>query len=151
MEGWIVQEHSSVRNDVMTKLFDSNSITRKVTFTVPHVLIKYENGNGFPILTLRQGGSRQVDATITTDWYDAPVDESLNVFNVKAQNQINVGSNRVYVLNDNITGDKPIAASCPTASEYMSNVGKTVMTSFNCSLITGKNTYRVIRSTIILP
>ncbi len=135
----------------MTKLFDTNSVTRKVTFNVPHVLIKYDSRGGFPVLTLRQGGSRQIDVTVTTDWYDAPADESKDVFNVKAQNQINVGPNRVYVLNDRIVGDKPISPSCPTASEYMNNVGKTVMTSFNCSLITGKNTYRVIRSTIVLP
>ncbi len=135
----------------MTKLEDTHIVTRKVTFNVPHVLIKYENGNGFPVLTLRQGGSRQIDATVTTDVYDAPRDESKSVFNIKAQNQINVGSNRVYVLNDQITGDKPITPSCPTASEYMDRVGKTVMTSFKCDFITSQNKYRVIRSTITLP
>ncbi len=135
----------------MTKLFNTHSVTRKVTFNVPHVLIKYENGNGFPVLTLRQGGSQQVDATISTDWYDTPLDESNNVFSVKAHNQINVGPNRVYVLNDQITGEKPISPSCPTASEYMDRVGKTVMTSFKCDFITSQNKYRVIRSTITLP
>ncbi len=135
----------------MTKLTDTLVITRKITFNAPHVLINYKNGDGFPVLTLRQGGSLQVDATITTDWYDSAVDESRNVFNVKAKNQINIGSHRVEVLNDQITGDKPVAQSCPTASEYMDRVGKTVMTSFKCDFITSQNKYRVIRSTITLP
>ncbi len=146
-----LQEHAIVRDHAMTKISDTHVITRKVTFNAPHVLINYRNGNGFPVLTLRQGGSRQVDATVTTDWYDAPVNESGNVFNVKAKNQINVGPHRIEVLNDEITGDKPIAPSCPTASEYMDNVGKTVMTSFKCDFITSQNKYRVIRSTITLP
>ncbi len=133
------------------KVEDTHVVTRNITFNVPHVLINYKNGDGFPVLTLRQGGSLQVDATITTDWYDAPVNESKNVFSVKAQNQINVGINRVYVLNDRIEGDKPVAPSCPTASEYMVRVGKTVMTSFKCDFITSQNKYRVIRSTITLP
>ncbi len=135
----------------MTKLTDTLVITRKITFNAPHVLINYENGDGFPILILRQGGSLQVDAKITTDWHDAPVDESKHVFSIKAYNQINIGQNRVYVLNDRITGEKPIAPSCPTASVYMDRVGKTVMTSFKCDFITSQNKYRVIRSTIVLP
>ncbi len=133
----------------MNKLVDTKVVTEKVTFTVPHVLINYKNGDGFPILNLRQGGPIQVDATITTDWYDAPVDEKS--FTIKAKNKLNFGDLRIDVLNDEFTG---IAPSCPTASEYMSRVGQEVMIAFGCDLRSGdsgKDVYRVIRSSIILP
>ncbi len=133
----------------MNKLVETKVVTQKVTFTVPHVLINYKNGNEFPVLTLRQGGPVQVDATITTDWYDAPVDEK--AFTIKAKNKLNFGDLRIDVLNDEITG---IAPSYPTASEYMSKVGQTVMIGFGCDLRSGdsgKDVYRVIRSSIVLP
>lgn len=135
----------------MNKLSETKVVTREVTFPVPNVLISYEGKNDFPILTLRQGGSRQVKVTVSTDIYDSPVKEKS--FSIKARNQINFGSLRIDVLNDAITGDKPIAPSCPTASDYMRNVGKTVMTSFRCDpvKIDGKNLFRVIRSHIVLP
>ncbi len=134
------------------KLADTHVVKRIVTYTVPHVLVKYEANNGFPILALRQGGSVQVEATITTDFYDTPIEEK--PFLIKAKNQINFCDFQVYVLNDEITG---IAPSCPTASEYMSKVGTTVLTFFGCDVSqihsrdAGKNIYRVIRSSIILP
>ena len=133
----------------MTKLVDTKIVTQKVTFNVPHVLIDHRENDGFPILTLRQGGSVQVDATITTDWYDEPADEA--PFIIKAKNQINFGDIRLYVLNDEI---KEIAPSCPTASEYMSKVGQRVTTSFRCDLTSAdadKKVYRVVRSSIVLP
>ncbi len=136
----------------MNKLSDTYVVTRTVTYTVPHILITYEANNGFPILSLRQGGSVQVEATITTDFHDAPVEEQ--PFLIKARNQINFCDFQVYVLNDEITG---IAPSCPTASEYMSKVGQTVLTFFSCDISqihsrdAGKNVYRVIRSSIVLP
>jgi len=141
----------------VNKLSDTQVVIAKVTFTVPNVLINYDNGVSFPTLKLRQGGSMQVDATISTDFYDEPLDERKNVFAFKARNQINFGSYRIDVLNDEIKGDKPIAPSCPTASQYMANVGKTVMISFSCvrseahSRGEGKNVYKVARSTITLP
>ncbi len=133
----------------MNKLVETKVVTQKVTFSVPHVLINCKNGDGFPVITLRQGGSLQVDATITTDWYDAPVDEK--AFTVKAKNKLNFGDLRIDVLNDEITG---IAPSCPTASEYISRVGQPVMIAFGCDLRSGdsgKDVYRVIRSSIVLP
>ncbi len=133
----------------MNKLVDTKVVTQKVTFNVPHVLISYSENNGFPVMTLRQGGSRQVEATITTDWYDAPVEEK--PFTIKAKNKLNFGDLRLDVLNDEITG---IAPSCPTAYEYLSKVGQTVMIGFGCDLRSGdsgKDVYRVVRSSIVLP
>ncbi len=133
----------------MNKLVATKVVTQKVTFSVPHVLINYKNGDGCPVMTLRQGDSRQVEATITTDWYDAPVDEK--AFTIKAKNKLNFGDLRIDVLNDEITG---IAPSYPTASEYMSKVGKPVMIAFGCDLRSGnsgKDVYRVVRSSIVLP
>ncbi len=139
------------------KLADTSTIVQSVTFTVPHVLLNYNNGKEFPILTLRQGGCVQVEATITTDWLDAPIDESKDVFKVKARNKINFGALRLDVLNDKIEGDKPVSRSCPTASEYMEKVGKPILIGFACvksdihSKSEGRDVYKVVRSTIKLP
>jgi hypothetical protein len=119
-----------------------SSVKRQVTFTVPHVLL-----SNSPTLNLRQGGPVQVEATVTVDYYDAPVDEK--PFVIKAKNQINFGALKIEVLNDAITGDKPIAPSSPTASEYMANVGKPVLTYFSCTPV-GKK-FKVVRNTIMLP
>lgn len=131
----------------MTKLADTSVVTREITFPVPNVLIKHEVRNGFPILTMRQGGLTQVQAMITTDWHDAPVDENNKVFRVKAKNWINFGPHKIDALNDAFPN---VAPSCPTASEYMRNVGKPVMTNFSCEL-SGENIYKVVRVTIVLP
>ncbi len=156
MEGGIVQELKTIRNNVMMKLADTETVVQEITFTVPHVLLNHNEGNGFPVLKLRQGKSIQVEVTVTTDWCDAPVDESKNVFTVKARNKINFGGVHLLVLNDEIK-DRHISQSCPTASEYMDKVGKTVLISFACvkselhSKSEGKNIFKVVRSTITLP
>ncbi len=136
------------------KLADTEVVKKEITFTAPHILINYNNGNNFPVMNLRQGGSVQVEATIATDWYDTPVDETKKVFSVKARNKINFGDLHLFVLNDAIKGFNP---SCPTASEYMSSVGKTVLLAFACvksdihSRTEGKDVFKVVRSTITLP
>ncbi len=141
----------------MTKLSDTTTVAQSVTFPVPHVLLNCDMSGRFPVLTLRQGGHVQVEATITTDWYDESVDESKSVFVVKAKNKINFGALRLEVLNDRIDGDKPIAQSFPTASEYMEKVGKPVLLAFACvksnlhSQSEGKDVFKVVRSTITLP
>ncbi len=138
------------------KLADTSTVVQSITFTVPHILLNYNNGKEFPILTLRQGGCVQVEATITTDWLDATIDESKDVFKVKAKNKINFGALRLDVLNDRIDGDKPVCPSCPTASEYMEKVGKPILIGFACvrsdihSKSEGKDVFKVVRSTIIL-
>lgn len=141
----------------MTKLSDTSVVVQSVTFAVPHVLLNCDRSSRFPVLTLRQGGHVQVEATVTTDWLDYPVDESKSVFVIKAKNKINFGALRIEVLNDRIEGDKPVAQSFPTASEYMDKVGKPALLAFACvrseihSKTEGKNVFKVVRSTIILP
>ncbi len=157
MESGTIQKLTALRCDAMTKLADTETVIQNITFTVPHVLINYHNGQVLPVLTLRQGGCVQVDATITTDWYDTAVNESNNVFRVKARNKMSFGDLHLFVLNDKIEGVKPVSQSCPTASEYMDNVGKEVLIGFACvksdihSKSEGKDVYKVVRSTITLP
>lgn len=133
----------------------TQSTTRKLTFVAPHILLNAQlEGGRFPVYTLRQGGAVQIDFTTTVDFYDAPVDERDRLFVVKAKNQISFGGNRIEVLNDPI---KNVAPSAPTASEYMSKVGKTVLVAFMCdrslahSTEAKKDIYRVVRTTIRLP
>lgn len=124
------------------------------TFNVPHVLLKREEQNGFPVLEVRLGGSRQIEFTINITYSEQELDETSRLFVIKAMNKINFGDGAIRVLNDAVPG---LAASAPTATEYMKNVGKRVMTAFSChpdkqqSRILGRTVFRVARSTIILP
>lgn len=124
-----------------------------LTFNVPHVLLDYKPGD-FPVATVRQGGSKQIEHDVTAEYVDAAVDETDKLFIIKAKNQINFGPNRIEVLNDEIPN---IAPSAPTASEYMANVGKEVLVGFNCSRSEQhsreekKDIFRVIRTKIVLP
>ena len=138
----------------MNKMDETETITRTLTFDVPNVLIDYQQDNGSqPVLILRQGGSRQIEHTISIDYYDVQVDDTSKLFVIKAKNLINFGALRIEVLNDEIKGDKPIAASAPTASKYMENVGTPVLLAFYCSKVTlnDNNVYKVVRSFITLP
>lgn len=125
----------------------------KLTYNVPHILLDYKPGD-YPVATLRQGGSKQIEQTVAVEYVDAAVDESDKVFAIKAKNQINFGSNRIDVLNDAIPN---VAPSSPTSAEYMQKVGSEVLISFDCtrselhSKEQKKDVFRVIRTTIILP
>ncbi len=133
----------------MNKIGETITTTQTVTYAVPNVLINYNPNGKFPTLTMRQGGFTQVEATITTEFYDEAVENKDPVFLIKATNQINVGRFIVNVLNDKIEGDKPIAPSSPTATEYMQGIGKPVTLNFSCTKLADK--FRVTRSTITLP
>ena len=144
MACWPLQKLAAIRSNAMKQI---------LTYNVPHVLLDYKAGD-FPSATIREGGSRQIEHTITVEFVESAVDESDKVFATKAKNQINFGGNRLDVLNDEIPN---IAPSAPTASEYMSKVGKEVLVGFNCSRSDQrsreekKDIFRVIRTTIILP
>lgn len=137
----------------MKKLQKTLSNTQKLTFIAPHILLQFKDGD-FPVLTVRQGKAVQIDHTTTVDFYDQPVDERDKLFVIKAKNQVNFGNGRIEVLNDAI---KNVAPSAPTASRYMSLVGKEVMIAFSCersaaiSRDVKKDAYRVVRTTIKLP
>lgn len=141
----------------MNKIGDTTTRKQNITYTVPSVLTNYNANERFPTFTLRQGGFTQVEATITTEFYDEPVENKEPLFLIKATNQINVGRFIVNVLNDKIEGDKPIAPSSPTASQYMENIGSTVLISFSCTRSEShsreeeKDVFKVVRSTITLP
>lgn len=130
----------------------------KLTFNAPHILLEHDlkKNKAFPVLTLRRGGSVQIEFTTTVDIYDAPVDESGQVFKIKAFNEYNFANEIVQVLNDAMPHIHLVASS-PTASEYLKLVGKKVMTNFSCqrspahSEQFGKDAYLVRRTTIILP
>ena len=125
---------------------------RNLTFKVPHIILNQEDQNGFQVLQVRLGGNRQIEFTTNISYSEEPVEET--AFIIKATNRINFGDGAIHVLND-VTDT--LAASSPTASEYMENVGKTVMTSFSCNLDAatskqlGGNAFKVVRITITLP
>ena len=125
---------------------------RNLTFKVPHILLNREEQNGFPVLKVRLGGNRQVEFTTNISYSDDKVEET--PFLIKATNRINFGDNAIEVLND---ATENLAASSPTASEYLENIGKTVLTSFSCnpdpatSKTLERTVYKVVRITITLP
>lgn len=130
---------------------------RDLTFAVPNVLLKYEIENGVPTMQVRLGGPKQVEHIISIEFVEAAIDESDQLFIIKARNQVNVAGVTVTVLNDEIKGDKPLAPSSPTATEYMHNVGKSVLLYFSCrsdpvtSNTLERDVFKVVRSRIILP
>jgi hypothetical protein len=133
----------------MNKKAETQTTTKVLTFNVPNIVLEYKD-EACPILTVRSGGSIQIEHTVTVDYYDEAVDERDQVFAIKAKNQINFAGLTIAALNDAIPN---IAPSAPTASEYMALVGKPVMTYFDCRKVSLKDgdVYKVTRSTIVLP
>ena len=125
---------------------------RNLTFKVPHILLKQEDQNGFQVLQVRLGGNRQIEFTTNISYSEEPVEET--AFIIKATNRINFGDGAIHVLND---ATDTLVASSPTATEYMNNVGQTVMTSFSCnpdsatSKTMERTVFKVVRITITLP
>ncbi len=130
---------------------------RALTYAVPHILLKREEANGFPVLQVRIGGPRQIEYVTSIEYSEEKVDETDQLFVIKAKNRINFGDGVIEVLNDAITGASPLGASAPTATVYMKNVGKQVLTAFFCqpdphqSKLLDRAVFRVVRIKIILP
>lgn len=132
-------------------------VTKQVlTFDVPSILVEHKDGI-LPMLTLRQGGSRQVEHVVSVQYYDGAVDEKDQLFVIRAKNQVNFGEHIITVLNDRIEGARPVAPSSPTATEYMSKVGQEIMLKFSCKKTTlfkddkPVDAFQVVRVKIILP
>jgi hypothetical protein len=129
-----------------------NKVT--LTYAVPHILLKRDTQNGFPVLQVRIGEPRQIEHVISVEYSEQEVDETAQLFVIKAKNRINFGIGAIEVLNDAVEGDSPLAASAPTATEYMNNVGKEVLISFSCNrdpTILNRQAFRIVRSKIVLP
>jgi hypothetical protein len=131
--------------------------TRSLTFNVPNILLKREDQNGFPLFHVRLGGPTQIEFKTSVTYSEQPIDESSRIFVIKATNKINFGDGSIRVLNDAMHGTHPLAATCPTANEYMNKVGKPVLLSFRCSQDQQESTrlersiFRVVRVSILLP
>lgn len=129
---------------------------RDLTYPVPNVLLKYEDAD-VPIVQIRMGGPRQVEHVISIEYVEVKVDERDQLFVIKAKNRINVTGAMLDVLNDKVEGSKPLAPSSPSATDYMANVGKSVLLYFSCAFdsVTSdtleRDVYKVVRSRIILP
>ena len=125
---------------------------RTLTFAVPHILLKREERDGFPVLQVRLGGNRQIEFTISSSYSETEIEETL--FIIKATNKINFGDGSISVLNDAMEN---LSASSPTATEYLGNVGKTVTTAFSCkpdphqSKLLGRDVFKVVKTTITIP
>ncbi len=138
---------------------DKSSTTRKLTFTVPHILKSLTIDDAwFKHPDLRQGGPRQIDFETEIEYSDKAADERDKVFSIRATNQINFADHVINVINDAI--DLPnfrLVPTSPTASEYLAKVGERVMVSFNCkahrplSEQQGKTIYQIARIFITLP
>lgn len=156
MAGWPLQKHPFIPDNDMN-LPQPTESKKELTYVVPNILLKYEQSNGLPLAQVRMGGAKQIEYITTVEYLDSPVDESNQLFVIKAKNKINVAGVILDVLNDQITGDKPIAPSSPTASEYMSKVGTPVLTYFSCrhdpatSVGVERPVYRTVRARIVLP
>lgn len=152
-----LQEYRTIRNNAMKDLPSTVETKRDLTYTVPNILLKYEDVNGVPTMQIRMGSPKQIEHVVTINFVEDAIDEQDQVFTIKARNRINVGNMILDVLNDRIEGSKPIAPSAPTATEYIGKVGKSVLTFFSCkpdpimSKTLEREVFKVVRSKIILP
>ena len=146
MAGGFVQEYGIIRDHAMSET------KRNLTFTAPHILLKREEQNGFPLLHVRLGGTTQIEFITNVSYSEEPLEET--PFVIKATNQINFGDGSIRVINDAMSG---LAATSPTATEYLNRIGKPVLVGFVCkedqqeSTKLERTVFRVIRVTIILP
>lgn len=138
---------------------EKSSTTRLLTFTVPHILKAFSiDDAGFRHQDVRQGGAKQIDFTTEIEFSETAVDETNQVFAIRATNQFNFGNQVIQVINDAIEekGFRLVPTS-PTATEYLAKVGERVMVSFNCrvhrslSEQQGKTIYQIVRIFITLP
>lgn len=138
---------------------EKSSTTRKLTFPVPHILKSFSiDDAGFRHQDVRQGGAKQIDFTTEIEFSETAVDETKDVFAIRATNQFNFANGVINVINDAIeeNGFRLVPTS-PTATEYLSKVGERVMVSFNCrvhrpfSQQQGKTIYQIARIFITLP
>lgn len=139
-------------------LRDPQTIPSEITFDAPHILTRLTLQDGFPALSVREGRAQQVAMESEISWSETPVDESAQVFAIRARNVVNVAGQKLSVINDaGSAGEIKLAASNPTASEYLSKRGQRVMIHFTCtadrmeSQRLGRKVYKVGRSFINLP
>lgn len=128
------------------------SRTKTLSFTVPHILksISLDEGGNFH-RDVREGGIRQVEHEIETEWYREEVKE--DVFRFRATNQLNFMGAIIDVINDEIelSNGFRLVATEPTASDYLSKVGTRVIISFMCRKDVKRNIFRIDRVFIKLP
>lgn len=134
---------------------DSVVTKNTLTWPVPNLLISAKDGHA----TVREGGPRQLEHT-TEAWFSEEKQEE-PIFRILARNVTTIAGARIEVLNDADEHDgRNLAASNPSASEYLAQVGKPVTVSFDSTLINPayakqhfqrERVFRNIRITIILP
>lgn len=126
----------------------------EITFDVPHLLIKSGDYDGFLTQAIREGGPRQLELISRIEWTEAPVDEHDQVFVIRGRNVINFAGARLSILND---ATEQLPPSAPTTAEYMAKRGTEVLIHFDCtrdnmeSRRTGRDAYKVVRNSLILP
>lgn len=138
---------------------EPSSSTKKLTFTVPHILKSIsKDEDGFTHRDVREGGPRQIDFTTKVEFSETPVDESAEVFTIRATNQLNFGGAIINVINDEVLlPGFQLVPTAPTATEYLSKVGSEVMVSSvtsrhrQLSELHGKEIYRITRIFVTLP
>jgi len=132
----------------------------EITFDRPNILTNALEENGVLSKTIRDGAAVQLELRSTVEWSDDPVEEV--PFVIRGFNRINFGGGVLSVINDEVRiADKIWPETSPSATGYMSLVGKEVMTYFSCKpdqlemarLGRGKENpvYKIVRHCITLP
>lgn len=124
----------------------------KTSWLMPHILTFYD-GQETRII---EGGSRQVNAVTRISYHDA-AQVTPPLFAIRATNRLQFGGVVIPVINDRIEGERPLAPTSPTASEYLALRGQEVLHAFACERdhhterLVGHPVWRVARVSIVLP
>lgn len=130
----------------------------ELSYETPNILLSATSENGIATHSIRESKVVQVPMMTRLSWSETPVDESGQVFAIRARNNIRFGGVRFAVINDACEfGDIKLPATSPSVLEYLSLVGKEVMHHFECSRDLmeserlGKPVYKIVRNVIVLP
>jgi hypothetical protein len=104
----------------------------KQTYDFPNLLIDATVTNGFPVHTVRHGGSLEIEHNTAVEFVSGERPPAEVEFRILAPNRISFGGQTTAVLNDAMDyGDQHLEASVPSLSEYQALIGQEVMIKFD--------------------